>query len=416
MQRSEVRGRARAIFAARFDRDETKDSLKIVILASYAPSLVNFRGELIRRMVEGGHSVFACAPVDDAECPNKVAALGATFCPVPLRRTGMNPLTDLVYGLAVAGLMRRIRPDAVFSYTAKPVIYGNLAAGFTRTKNSFTLISGLGTAFGDQGGFKRKLLHSIVTRLYRASLRHSKIVFFQNRDDRDQFVREGLVDSSRTRLVAGSGVDLRQFSAASPNDGEPYFLMLARLIPEKGVLEFVEAARCVRRSHPNARFLLGGPFESGSHGLKREQVMEWNREGVVEYLGELRCVRPALAACRCFVLPSYYREGIPRSILEAMAVGRPVVTTDSPGCRETILEPSPPDTHGIRQGRNGFLVPPRSVEPLVAAFRRLIEEKTLAIRMGAESRAFAEEKFDVHKVNRQMLEEMNIDVVRNGVC
>jgi glycosyltransferase involved in cell wall biosynthesis len=228
-------------------------------------------------------------------------------------------------------------------------------------------------------------------------LRSAKVVFFQNPDDQQVFRARGILSpNSSSVVVNGSGVDLDKFVFISPLKVKPVFLLIARLIGDKGIREFVQAAQLIQRSYPDCRFLLVGGLDSNPDAISQIELDDWIHNGMVEYLGRLDDVRPAIARASVYVLPSY-REGTPRSVLEAMAMGRAIITTDAPGCRETVID-----------GENGFLVPVKSVDALVDAMTRFIEDPDLAVRMGKRSREIAEEKYDVHKVNAVMLKEMGI--------
>jgi glycosyltransferase involved in cell wall biosynthesis len=262
----------------------------------------------------------------------------------------------------------------------------------------FALITGLGYAFQGQeeDGGSRSLLRSLVKRLYGLALGGIHKVFFQNPDDEALFRSLGILRSViPSRVVNGSGVDVAQYSVA-PLPAEPSFLLIARLLGDKGVREYVEAARRVRVRQPAAVFRLVGWIDENPDAIHQHEVDGWVADGVIEYLGRLEDVRQAIGASSVYVLPSY-REGTPRTILEAMAMGRAIVTTDAPGCRETVED-----------GDNGFLVPVKAVDELAAAMLRFVEQPLLAAKMGSRSRQIAEEKYDVHKVNAVMLKEMGI--------
>jgi glycosyltransferase involved in cell wall biosynthesis len=258
----------------------------------------------------------------------------------------------------------------------------------------YALVTGLGFAFTAD---RRGIVTQVVAFLYRIALAGACLVFFQNPDDQRLFRRRGLLRASTPSVVvAGSGVDIAVYAATPPLTGSPVFLMIGRLMGDKGVREYAQAARRVKRRVPAARFRLAGWIDSNPDAIAPEELDAWVADGTIEFLGRLADVRPAIAAATAYVLPSY-REGTPRTVLEAMAMGRPIITTDAPGCRETVID-----------GENGFLVPVKSVDGLVAAMMKFIQDPMLAPRMGTRSREIAEEKFDVHKVNAVMLREMGI--------
>jgi glycosyltransferase involved in cell wall biosynthesis len=369
-------------------------AVKIVVVAGHAKSLINFRGPLLIALATAGHEVIACAPEADAEVAARLGTAGVRYCVVPLERTGMNPVKDLLSLVRLTLFFRTLRPDIVFSYTVKPVIYGSLAAKFAGVPAIHSMITGLGYAFLGEG-LKGLLINRMVTSLYRAALSVNASVFFQNPDDRSLFVKSRIVHEDKTILINGSGVDIDHFVVA-PCSTEPIFLMIARLLRDKGVVEYVEAAKTLKSRHPRAVFLLLGPLDSNPAAISKSTLDAWQREGIIDYLGSTDDVRPFIRSASVYVLPSY-REGTPRTVLEAMAMGLPVVTTDAPGCRETVTD-----------GDNGFIVPVKDVAALASAMERFIEDPSLINRMGQRGREIAVEKYDVHKVNAVIMTSMGI--------
>lgn len=365
------------------------DRPKVVLLGSYAPSLILFRGPLIAELVRRGYAVIAMAPRIDAETAAAVRALGAEVEEIALDNASMSPTATFATIRALEAAFRRIAPQAVIAYTIKPVTLGTLAAKRAGVPTIVALITGLGFAFTDGGGMKRRLSRIVATFLYKRALKQASSVIFQNPDDRAYFRAEGILRRDDAAVVNGSGIDLSRFEPA-PLPAHPIFLMIARLLGDKGVREYAAAAALVKAQYPEARFQLVGYLDPSPDGVTQAEVDGWS--GAVEYLGRMDDVRPAIAAARVYVLPSY-REGTPRSSLEAMAMGRAVVTTDVPGCRETVVD-----------GVNGLLVPVRDAPALAAAMTRFIAEPGLAEHMGRESRLYAEAKFDVHRVNAAILE------------
>jgi len=364
---------------------------RIILFGSYAPSLINFRGPLIAALIARGHEVFALAPDIDEGIAAQLKALGAEPVDVPLRRASLDPRAARRSSRELERRFAELRPDVVIAYTITPVV---LAASAARAVGArfIPLITGLGYAF--LGGFhpKRLLIRLAAILMYRRAFAKADMAFFQNEDDRRDFRRmRALPGGLRTAIVNGSGVDLARFPA-QPVPDAIVFLMIARFLKDKGVREYGAAAARLKREFPHARFQLAGWLDQSPDAIGREELDAMIAAGV-EDLGKLDDVRPALGGCSVYVLPSY-REGTPRSVLEAMAVGRAIVTTDAPGCRETVQ----PEV-------NGMLVPPRDAEPLAAAMRRFIEQPELARNMGAESRRIVEEKYDVHKVNAAIIAE-----------
>lgn len=363
---------------------------KIVLIGALPESLTNFRGDLIRSLVGAGHEVTAMAtPAENAQI-ERVEALGARFRPYPIRRSGLNPLHDLSTLSALRKTFFKLQPDVVLAYTIKPIIW----SGFALAKNSrtrfFALVTGLGFAFQGRGPIRRTLTLAAST-LYRAALMRAEGVIFQNSDNLQTFVSRGIIRAYKCHLVGGSGVDLSLFTAEPMPSGAPTFLLIARLLGEKGLREYVAAARIVIRQYPEAIFRLAGPPDPSPDGIPLEQIQAWHKEGSIQYLGELSDVRPAIAASHVYVLPSYH-EGMPRTVLEAMAVGRPILTTDVPGCRDTV-EP----------GQNGHLVPKGDAAFLAERMQWFIEHRDEWEPMGRASRRIAEERFDVKKVNAELM-------------
>jgi glycosyltransferase involved in cell wall biosynthesis len=370
-----------------------KASFTVVVLGSYAPSLTNFRGPLIRAMVARGWRVIAAAPSIDDATVQRLQELGSEPRETGLARTGMNPIADLGYLRELKTLFEDLRPDAVIAYTAKPVIWGTLAARAARIPRVVAMITGLGFAFTEGAGtpLKRGVARTAASLLYRRALAGANVVLFQNPDDRNLFSRRKLTrPDSDVRVIAGSGIDLDHYRPA-PIPAQPSFLMVARLLGAKGVREYAEAVRILRPRWPQAAFRLAGYIDHGPDAISPEELESWTASGL-EFIGHLDDVRPALAAAQVYVLPSW-REGTPRSVLEAMSVGRAIITTDAPGCRETVVE-----------GRNGFLVPVRRPAALAASMERFLSDPALASRMGAASLEIARERYDVDIVNAQIIE------------
>jgi glycosyltransferase involved in cell wall biosynthesis len=371
--------------------------MKFLIIAGHAESLLNFRGPLIDAILESGFMVHAVAPFSDRDSGirQKLEAKGVNVHDVPMQRAGMNPLADIATLYHLWRVIRLHKPGYVMGYTIKPVIYGSLAAWLCGVQGRFALITGLGYAF--QGGAnERKLLKWVVQHLYRFVLSKTEKVFFQNSDDLELFSALGILcDKTTAVVVNGSGVDVTSFDIA-PLPQQPNFLLIARLLGDKGVREYVQAAVFIKKIYPDTVFSLVGWIDENPDAITQRELEQWIEDGVITFHGRLSDVRPAIADCSVYVLPSY-REGTPRTVLEAMAMGRPIITTDAPGCRETVTD-----------GDNGFLVPVKAVDELAVAMIRFIEQPSLVASMGARSRQIAEEKYDVHKVNTFMLNEMGI--------
>ncbi|TKZ17460.1 glycosyltransferase family 4 protein [Shimia litoralis] len=374
--------------------------MRILILASLPSSLSNFRGALIESLLTAGHDVYAGAPglLEDSATCTWLKERGVQYHDLPLSRTGLSVMGDLRALMACRRMMRQIRPDLVLAYTIKPVIWGIIAAWLARVPKRVALITGLGYAFVGQARGKRAVIRWLVSKLYSIALRRASLVFFQNPDDRDDFRNWGILPvKAKVTLVDGSGVDTTAFAEAPMPERPPLrFLLIARLLRDKGVQEYVDAARMIHETYPEVECHLVGPIDTNPDAICESEIHTWQDAGHVIWHGAQSDVRPSIAAAHVYVLPSY-REGTPRSVLEAMSMGRPIITTDAPGCRETVED-----------GVNGFLVPVREAEPLAKAMERFLGDSDLVARMGAQSRRIAEEKYDVHQVNAVMIGAMDL--------
>lgn len=370
----------------------------VAIITNYGPSVVRFRGALIRALTARGIAVMALAPDYDDRTRAQVRELGARPVDYSLDRVGLNPLRDLADVVRLARLLRVLRPDATLSAFVKPVVYGTIAAALARVKRRYAMIEGLGYLFTvqDRETVRRRALRALLSVLLRVACGLADRVFFLNEDDRGMFVRRRLAASAKTRNIGAIGVDLAAFPETPVPAGDPSFLFIGRLLKEKGAREFVAAARLLRSRGVSARFVMLGGLDANPGSVGAEEAAQWAADGIVEWPGQVDDVPGWIARSTVFVLPSY-REGMPRSTQEAMAMGRAVVTTDAPGCRDTVIE-----------GRNGFKVPIMDAAALAAAMERFVDDPALAAAMGRESRRIAEERFDVDKINAVILAEMGI--------
>jgi glycosyltransferase involved in cell wall biosynthesis len=338
------------------------------------------RRNMIQALIAQGHKVTLFAPRDAHT--HKIEMLGLRFVEVPMRMN-KNPFSDLVLAFRFWRAMRQERPDIFLGYTAKPNIYGTIAA---RALNIPVVnnIAGLGSTFAQDG-----LMARIMLVLYRLALNHSGRIFFQNQDDRKLFIDRGiLTPKSDIVVLPGSGVDLEHFQPVAlpaSTAGKIRFLFVARLLWEKGVGEFIEAARIIRLRHPLVEFqMLGGIDNDNPTAVTPEQVRQWQEEGIVTHLGFHEDIRIPVAAADCVVLPSYYREGTPRSLLEAAAMARPIITTDAVGCRDTVDD-----------NISGFLCPPRDAESLADRMQAMIDLPLQErVAMGLAGRRKMEKQFD----------------------
>ncbi|HET6329835.1 MAG TPA: glycosyltransferase family 4 protein [Holophagaceae bacterium] len=372
--------------------------MRVAVLGGEARDLVNFRGHLIGELARRGHTVYGIAPGGTPEIQADIEKLGATYLPIALDRTGLNPLKDLLCLLRLRALFRRLSLDVLLAYEIKAVVFGTLAAERAGVPKRFAMITGRGSTLqGEASSAKQRAVRGAAKALYRFALRRSSGVLFQNEDDLAFFSGERMLpaDTPRT-IINGSGVDLDHFAPAPLPEGPATFLFMGRLLRDKGLGEFVEACRGLSARGVSARFRILGPLDTNPNAIKAEQVEAWTRDGAVEYLGEAGDVRPALAAAHVLVLPSY-GEGTPRSVLEAMSMGRAIVTTDAPGCRATV-----------RHGLNGLLVPVRDSGALAGAMAELAGDRDLVERFAAESRKMATAKYDVRLVTAEILAFMGM--------
>lgn len=362
----------------------------VILIASYAPSLWMFRKHLIEGLIQKGYRVMACAPGEEG-ASEQLRALGAEFIPLGPNRTSLNPLGDLLYFWKLLQLCRRTRPAALISYTAKPVVWGSLAGGMAGIRNVVAMVTGLGFAFTDSGT-SHPMVAVVIERLYRIALRRCHSIVFQNGDDQREFTERRLVAAGvKSFVVNGSGVDLIRFRPTRL-PSTPIFLLVARMLRDKGIREFCEAAAVVKRRYPEACFRLVGWFDTDNpRAITPSELHAWCANGVAEYRGPVEDVREEMALCRVYVLPSY-REGTPRTVLEAMAMGRPIITSDAPGCRETV-----------RHGWNGYLVPVRDSPALANAMVSFLSTPYLAEEMGGNSRSLVESKYDGRRVAEAIL-------------
>jgi len=369
---------------------------RVVVLGGYNVSLINFRGKLIEQLVKEGHEVTACAPGNDPQITERLEAIGAKFRSINLHRAGMNPVADLRSMLDLRQTFQELKPDVAFLYTIKPVIYGSMAAKSAGVPRIYSMITGLGTAFAG-GNWKQQILCTAAKQLYKLALSFNAGVFFQNPDDAGLFLSNRLVNQDKVTITAGSGVDLDHYEVAPLPEGPPRFLMCCRILKQKGVREYLEAAAMVKQKYPDAIFEHVGPFDTENPDVvSKEEIAEWNREARVKFLGGTDDVRPFLRNTSVYVLPSY-SEGTPRTVLEAAAMGRPAITTDGSGCRQTV-----------RHEETGYLVPIRNSKALAKAMMQFLEQPATIAKMGEAGRHYMEERFDVHKVNQVILETMGL--------
>jgi glycosyltransferase involved in cell wall biosynthesis len=369
--------------------------MKIVILSSHTNSLFWFRLDFMKELIKKGYDVIAVGSESEIVWKEKFSFYGIVYKQIRVSRNGLNPLNDLNTFSDIYKLLKTEKPDKVFIYQAKTIIYGTIACKLLKTNDVHILIAGLGSIFRGIG-IKNSVIKKIMSLQYKIACSFSKTVIFQNDDDRSELIKLRIVDSKKTRIINGSGVNLNVFKPTSlPN--EPVFLMISRLIKDKGIMEYLNAAKLVKSKYQHSRFLLVGPFDSNPSAISESELLPYIESGTIEYFGEQANVQEYLSMCNVYVLPSYH-EGTPKTVLEAMAMGRPIITTDAPGCRETVID-----------GENGFLVPVKDVVELGNKMIYFIENPIKVDEMSLVSLEIVRSKYDVRIINSNL-----IDILEKG--
>ncbi len=363
---------------------------KIILVSRCSWTLYNFRAGLMRTLVEKGYTLVSAGATGDG-FDKKINALGIPFIPLPIKRKSINPLGDIKLIFELFKLYRKERPDIVHHFTIKPVIYGSIAARLAKVPKIVNTITGLGFVFADETNV---MLKRIVEILYRISLAFARWNFFLNRDDLKLFFLRRLVDSKTSVLIPGEGVDTNFFSPVDQNRlGPVTFLMISRILKDKGVYEFIEAARIIKKNKKNTVFWMAGERDDRNPNVvPLKDIEKWESEGIVSWLGKVKDVRPIISESDVIVLPSYYREGVPKSLLEGAAMEKPLITTKAVGCCETVED-----------GVTGLLIPVKDPEALAGAMNTLIEHPEMRIRMGKEGRRKMKREFEEKDVIRKIL-------------
>ncbi len=368
--------------------------MKIAVLSSHTPSLFWFRMDMMLGFKALGHEVIAIGNEPSEKWIDKFENQGIKYIAADISRNGTNPLKDLKTLKSLKAILKREKPNKLFTYQAKTVIYGGIAANMLGITEIYPLIAGIGSVFLSND-IKSKIIRFILKTEYRFAMRKSPNVFFQNNDDVKVFTDNKIIKKEKVVILNGSGVNLEKFTQKPLPEGS-VFLCISRLIKDKGVYEYLQAAKRVKEQYPDARFLLVGPYDSNPSALKPEELKPYIEDGIVEYFGEASDVRPYLEMCNVFVLPSY-REGTPKTVLEAMATGRAIITTDATGCRETVVN-----------GENGYLVPIKDVDALANAMVDLFENPAQIAQMAERGLEMVKEKFDVNIVNGKINTTMKL--------
>lgn len=368
--------------------------MKIAVLSSHTPSLFWFRLDMMKEFIDKGHTVIALGPETEDYWKSKFREYHIEYRQLYVERNAVNPIKDIKTFIQLAKFMKQEKPDKVFSYQAKTVVYGSIAARINSITEVYPLIAGLGSIFRGIG-LRNKVIKSIIKLEYWAACKFSKKVFFQNKDDKNEFIYEGLIKEDKTVIINGSGVNLKKFKPTQ-FPSEAAFLFIGRLIKDKGVMEYLEACKTVKAKFPYVRCLLVGPYDSNPSALEVEELQPYIDSGIIEYFGEQGDVRPFIAQCSTYVLPSYH-EGTPKTVLEAMAMGRSIITSNAPGCRETVID-----------GVNGYLVEVKDTQGLVDRMIYLINNPNISQEMGLVSLKIASEKYDVKRINQAIMNTMGL--------
>lgn len=379
-------------------------SKKIFLIGTTASNLYLFRKDFILECLEKGYAVYALVSEYDDDWLNKIKNLGAEVITYKLSRSGLNPLNDLRTLFELKAIISRYNPNLVFSFFTKPVIYGSLAARLSKVPNVVGMIEGLGSPFTEHStgqSLKMKLVQFFQVSLYRIVFPFIDKIIFLNEDDPKDLIHSKKIYHRKNAIhvVGGIGLNLQDYPYEKWNESNNVsFVIVARLLVEKGIYEYLEAAKIVKAKYPNASFkVIGGLDTQNPSGLSQQELDTVIQSKVIDYKGFTNEIAKELKDSSVFVLPSY-REGVPRSTQEAMAVGRPVITTDVPGCRETVIN-----------GLNGFLIPKWNVNALVDKMIYFIEHPEQINRMGYESHKIACEKFDVNIVNKKLFKIMGLN-------
>jgi len=366
---------------------------KIFFYCGDGNSLINFRGHLIKKFIKNQFDVYANCPNITDQNYKILTSWGVKLVSSDIQRKNINVISSLIELFQLISNLKKIKPNIIFSYTHKPLLVGALAGYLSRVPMIVSLVTGTGHLF-DANNLRTKTRKFFGLKLFKIALKISNKIIFQNPDDLKLFLDLNLATKDNCSIVNGSGVDLDAFPY-TPLPHKKTFLCLARLIASKGLIEYANAARSIKQTYPEYNFLLGGPIDHHSDSISLEDVLSWKKEYGVEYIGNISNPAEAIQQCDIYVLLSY-NEGTPRSVLEALSIGRPIITTDTSGCRETVIH-----------GKNGYLATVKDYCSSAYFMEEIIKSDLNAMSM--ESRRLAELKYDVHKVNNQIFRILEID-------
>lgn len=379
--------------------------MKVLIFSNRSSSLIGFRYKLLKSLVASGIDVYAVAPADIRNIFEKMSEIGVKYEPLDYSKSSINPFKELGVIFAIMSIIKREVPDVMFSFMTKPVIYGSIAAKLCGVKHIQSMIEGLGYMFIGRT-IKQRILKYIALVLYWIALKCTNRVYFLNNDDK-QYFEKYLVSPKKTKRIFGIGINLEKFFPVEHSKGNLMFLFVGRLLVDKGIKEFIEAAKIVSAKYSQARFVIVGGADENPASLSSEEIAEYAKTTAIKFVGIQADVRPYLMECSALVLPSY-REGMPVSPMEAMASSRAVILTDVPGCRELIIRKFPSDIldNGVLEGRNGYMVEKGNSQAIAKAMIDLIENPCKIEAMGREGRKFAEQFLDCNKINKILVDDI----------
>ena len=354
----------------------------ILMIGNTSWSMLRFRGDLMQKLISQGHTVVVVAPKDNYSA--ELEKLGARFIDLVVDRKGTNPFIDLAYLLKLVRIFLNEKPNVVFTYTIKPILYGTIAAFLAQVPQRIAVTTGLGNTFNSDN-----LINKITKILYRFSLTFASEVWFLNSDDANTFINHKLTSRNKVFLLPGEGINLNYYTFVT-SKGRETFTLISRMLWDKGIGIFVDAARELKKTYPHLNFLLVGPVDEGNpEGIKLLQLQDWNHQGIVKYCGSVDDIREILKQTTCLIHPTYYKEGLPRVLMEACAMGVPCITTNIPGCRDVVVD-----------GLNGILVPPMNAKALVEAIINFMDlDEDARNTFSVQGRARMNENFSMEKIN-----------------
>lgn len=368
--------------------------MKVAVISSHTTSLFWFRMDMMRSFIQRGHNVIAIGSESEGVWRDRFDCEQIEYFQITVSRNGINPILDIRTYLDLKKLLKQECPDKIFVYQAKSIAYSCIAAHKNKISDIYPMVAGLGSIFRGEGT-KNRIIKAIMMFLYKRAFHYSRGIFFQNNDDLNEMLDNHLLEKRKAVIINGSGVNLNEFRL-TPLPENPAFLYIGRLIRDKGVYEYLEACKLIKSRFSFVRCLLIGPFDTNPSSLRSDELQPYIENGIIEYFGEQKDVRPYIAQCSTYVLPSYH-EGTPKSVLESMAMGRAIITSDAPGCRETTIN-----------GVNGYLVEVKNIGEIVKKMIYLIEHPEINKAMGLASHKIAVEKYEVNKVNQSIIDVMGL--------